>query len=96
MLLADEGVGSSDEYYSGGENEVSDCGRTPTMDRELKDKLFRKYGGYIGTLKHEFSKKKKKGKLPKEAREILLDWWSVHKKWPYPTVYYFPSFIYQD
>lgn len=94
--MADEGVGSSDEYHSGGENEVSDCGRMPTMDRELKDKLFRKYGGYIGTLKHEFSKKKKKGKLPKEAREILLDWWSFHKKWPYPTVYYFHSFIYQD
>ncbi|GMN45925.1 hypothetical protein TIFTF001_015113 [Ficus carica] len=54
-------------------------------DRELKDKLLRKYSGYISTLKHEFSKKKKKGKLPKEARQILLDWWTRHSRWPYPT-----------
>jgi hypothetical protein len=36
-------------------------------------------------LKLEFSKKKKKGKLPREARQALLDWWNVHNKWPYPT-----------
>jgi len=55
-------------------------------DRELKDKLLRRFGGHIGTLKREFSKKKKKGKLPKEARQTLLGWWNVHYKWPYPTV----------
>lgn len=84
---SDEGVGSSDEDFSGGEpeTEVPECSRTSPVDRELKDKLFRKYGGYISTLKHEFSKKKKKGKLPKEARQVLFDWWSVHCKWPYPT-----------
>ncbi|KAJ6760747.1 HOMEOBOX PROTEIN TRANSCRIPTION FACTORS [Salix purpurea] len=27
----------------------------------------------------------KKGKLPKEAKKILLDWWTIHNKWPYPT-----------
>lgn len=86
MFIADEGFGSSDEDYSGGESEVAECLRTPPVDRELKDKLFRKYGGFISSLKHEFSKKKKKGKLPKEARQILFDWWSVHNKWPYPTV----------
>ncbi|KAJ0074914.1 hypothetical protein Patl1_34298 [Pistacia atlantica] len=84
--MVDEGVGSSDEDYSGGESEAPECSRTPPVDRELKDKLFRKYGGYISTLKHEFSKKKKKGKLPKEARQILFDWWSAHNKWPYPTL----------
>ncbi|KAK9278958.1 hypothetical protein L1049_028540 [Liquidambar formosana] len=54
-------------------------------EREIKDKLLRKYSGYISTLKQEFSKKKKKGKLPKEARQTLLDWWNIHYKWPYPT-----------
>lgn len=55
-------------------------------DRDLKDRLLRKFGSHISTLKLEFSKKKKKGKLPKEARQTLLEWWNVHNKWPYPTV----------
>lgn len=55
-------------------------------DRELKGQLLRKYSGYIGSLKQEFMKKRKKGKLPKEARQQLLDWWSRHYKWPYPSV----------
>ncbi|KAL5729847.1 Homeobox protein knotted-1-like let6 [Ranunculus cassubicifolius] len=54
-------------------------------DKELKFKLLRKYSGYLGGLKQEFMKKKKKGKLPKEAREKLFDWWSTHSKWPYPS-----------
>ncbi|XP_015881151.3 homeobox protein SBH1 isoform X1 [Ziziphus jujuba] len=56
-----------------------------TEDRELKVQLLRKYGGYLGSLKQEFLKKKKNGKLPKEARQQLLDWWSRHYKWPYPS-----------
>ncbi|KAK3017718.1 hypothetical protein RJ639_003074 [Escallonia herrerae] len=54
-------------------------------DRELKGQLLRKYSGYLGSLKQEFMKKRKKGKLPKEARQQLLDWWSRHYKWPYPS-----------
>ncbi|KAL9267704.1 Homeobox protein SBH1-like protein [Drosera capensis] len=54
-------------------------------DRELKCQLLRKYSGYLGSLKQEFMKKRKKGKLPKEARQQLLDWWSRHYKWPYPS-----------
>ncbi|CAA2960004.1 homeobox SBH1-like [Olea europaea subsp. europaea] len=54
-------------------------------DRELKGQLLRKYSGYLGSLKQEFMKKTKKGKLPKEARKKLLDWWSSHYKWPYPS-----------
>ncbi|XP_044492704.1 homeotic protein knotted-1-like [Mangifera indica] len=54
-------------------------------DRDLKNKLLLKFGGHIGSLKLEFSKKKKKGKLPKEARQTLTQWWNVHYKWPYPT-----------
>lgn len=55
-------------------------------DKELKVQLLRKYSGYLGSLKQEFLKKKKNGKLPKEARQQLLDWWSRHYKWPYPSV----------
>ncbi|KAK6797750.1 hypothetical protein RDI58_005452 [Solanum bulbocastanum] len=54
-------------------------------DRELKGQLLRKYSGYLGSLKQEFMKKRKKGKLPKEARQQLVDWWLRHIKWPYPS-----------
>ncbi|EOY20766.1 PREDICTED: homeobox protein knotted-1-like 6 [Theobroma cacao] len=83
-LCNDEAAGSSEDDFSGGEMEALEDYQI-NEDRELKEKLLRKYSGYISTLKHEFSKKKKKGKLPKEARQILLDWWNVHYKWPYPT-----------
>ncbi|XP_076893043.1 homeobox protein knotted-1-like 6 [Bidens hawaiensis] len=75
-LSIDEGGISSDEEVSRGEAD---------MNQELKDMLLRKFGGRISSLKNEFTKKKKKGKLPKEARQTLLDWWSSHYKWPYPT-----------
>ncbi|KAI5071017.1 hypothetical protein GOP47_0013268 [Adiantum capillus-veneris] len=54
-------------------------------DQKLKEQLLRKYSGFICSLKQEFLKKKKKGKLPKDARQKLLDWWSQHYKWPYPS-----------
>ncbi|CAL5361988.1 hypothetical protein CsSME_00053208 [Camellia sinensis var. sinensis] len=82
--VSDETAGSSEDDFSAGETQVQDFHRT-AEDRELKDKLFRKYSGYISSLKNEFSKTKKKGKLPREARQMLLDWWTVHYKWPYPT-----------
>lgn len=59
--------------------------QTKGENRDLKDKLLRRFGSHISTLKLEFSKKKKKGKLPKEARQTLFEWWNVHYKWPYPT-----------
>lgn len=81
----DGGAASSEEEFSGGgEVEVQD-GQQRSEDRDLKERLLRKFGGHIGTLKLEFSKKKKKGKLPKEARQTLLEWWNAHYKWPYPT-----------
>ncbi|XP_045830657.1 homeobox protein SBH1-like isoform X2 [Trifolium pratense] len=58
---------------------------TQGEDQELKVQLLRKYSGYLGSLKKEFLKKKKNGKLPKEARQQLLDWWNRHYKWPYPS-----------
>ncbi|RDX83447.1 Homeobox protein knotted-1-like 6, partial [Mucuna pruriens] len=82
--LSDDGGVSSDEDFSTGDGDAQD-GQLKGEDRELKDRLLRKFGSHIGTLKLEFSKKKKKGKLPKEARQILLQWWNVHYKWPYPT-----------
>ncbi|XP_039156635.1 homeobox protein knotted-1-like 6 isoform X2 [Eucalyptus grandis] len=78
------GDASSDEDFSGGEVEAPET-QPRGEDRDLKDRLLRKFGNHISTLKLEFSKKKKKGKLPKEARQTLLEWWSVHNKWPYPT-----------
>ncbi|GKV36425.1 hypothetical protein SLEP1_g44560 [Rubroshorea leprosula] len=74
---------SSEEDLSGGELESFQI----NQDSQLKEKLLQKYRGYISNLKHEFSKSnKKKGKLPKESRQILLNWWNVNYQWPYPTV----------
>ncbi|KAH1075526.1 hypothetical protein J1N35_027854 [Gossypium stocksii] len=75
--------GSSEEELTGGEMVPHDYHKNG--DPQLKDKLLEKYSGYISTLKHEFSKHKKKGKLPRDARQILLHWWDLHYKWPYPT-----------
>ncbi|KAH9755933.1 homeobox protein knotted-1-like 1 [Citrus sinensis] len=81
-----EGVGSSeeDQENSGGETELPEIDPR-AEDRELKNHLLRKYSGYLSSLKQELSKKKKKGKLPKEARQKLLNWWELHYKWPYPS-----------
>ncbi|XP_050888472.1 homeobox protein knotted-1-like 1 isoform X2 [Lathyrus oleraceus] len=61
------------------------CGTSCPGDKELKQMLLRKYGGYLSNLRKEFLKKRKKGKLPKDARIALLDWWNIHYRWPYPT-----------
>ncbi|KAK4744021.1 hypothetical protein SAY87_010333 [Trapa incisa] len=81
-----EGAGSSedDQDNSGGESELPEIDPR-AEDRELKNHLLKKYSGYLGSLKQELSKKKKKGKLPKEARQKLLSWWEMHYKWPYPS-----------
>ncbi|MBA0828040.1 hypothetical protein Goarm_012764, partial [Gossypium armourianum] len=80
-----DGVGSSEEE----KNNNHSNGETKTIpqaeDRELKNQLLRKYRGYLSSLKQELSKKKKKGKLPKESRQKLLTWWELHYKWPYPS-----------
>ncbi|KAL1223530.1 Homeobox protein knotted-1-like 1 [Cardamine amara subsp. amara] len=82
-----EGMVSSDEEQennSGGETELAEIDPR-AEDRELKNHLLKKYSGYLSSLKQELSKKKKKGKLPKEARQKLLTWWELHYKWPYPS-----------
>ncbi|TVU40971.1 hypothetical protein EJB05_14457 [Eragrostis curvula] len=89
LLLTDgksEGVGSSEDDMdtSGRENEPPEIDPR-AEDKELKYQLLKKYSGYLSSLRQEFSKKKKKGKLPKEARQKLLHWWELHYKWPYPS-----------
>lgn len=81
-----EVIGSSedDQDNSGGETELPQIDPR-AEDRELKNHLLRKYSGYLSSLKQELSKKKKKGKLPKDARQKLLSWWDLHYKWPYPS-----------
>ncbi|XP_057794277.1 homeotic protein knotted-1-like isoform X2 [Salvia miltiorrhiza] len=83
---------STDEKYDGGSSEDNSGGEreVPEIDpraeeRELKNHLLKKYSGYLSSLKQELSKKKKKGKLPKDARQKLLSWWELHYKWPYPS-----------
>ncbi|KAI9176731.1 hypothetical protein LWI28_006476 [Acer negundo] len=74
--------GSSEEEFDVNDHNYID---PHAEDGELKGQLLRKYSGHLGSLKQEFMKKKKKGKLPREARQQLLDWWSRHDKWPYPS-----------
>ncbi|GAB2220471.1 hypothetical protein Drorol1_Dr00008123 [Drosera rotundifolia] len=81
---SDEAALSSDEECSGGEAETQEL-QAKGEDRDLKNQLLRRFGSHISSLKLEFSKKKKKGKLPRDARQALLDWWNLHDKWPYPT-----------
>ncbi|KAF3340532.1 homeobox protein knotted-1-like 1 [Carex littledalei] len=89
-----EFVGSSDEDpFLGEADEISDLHETGSgsssgtrlVDNELKEMLLKKYSGYLTHLRKEFLKKRKKGKLPRDARSTLLDWWSTHYRWPYPT-----------
>ncbi|KAJ3694283.1 hypothetical protein LUZ60_009763 [Juncus effusus] len=84
--LPDEASRSTDEELSGGEEEgEGEDSHFRGDDKNLKEKLFRRYSGKLSSLKQVFSKKKKKGNLPKEARQKLLDWWTSNYKWPYPT-----------
>ncbi|KAH1148855.1 hypothetical protein AAZX31_15G241000 [Glycine max] len=81
---SDEVTESPGKYRSRMEKEAIE-GKGMNEVQELKDNLLRRYSGYIINLKHEISKKKKKEKLPKEAKQILLAWWNINCKWPYPT-----------
>jgi hypothetical protein len=80
------GGGSSDED----EQETGDVdglsSETSGEDKELKNRLLNKYSGYLSSLWRELSRKKKKGKLPRDARQKLLHWWQLHYRWPYPSV----------
>ncbi|GMH27650.1 hypothetical protein Nepgr_029493 [Nepenthes gracilis] len=82
---SDEGAVSSDEECSRGERDAEEL-QSLDEERDLKERLLHRFGSsHIRDLKVEFSKKKKKGKLPVEARQTLLEWWNAHYSWPYPT-----------
>ncbi|URD84072.1 Homeobox protein knotted-1-like [Musa troglodytarum] len=83
---SEEAIGSSEELCCGDleASEGQECG-SQLADQELKEMLLKKYSGYLSNLRKEFLKKRKKGKLPKDARLMLLDWWNTHYRWPYPT-----------
>ena len=51
----------------------------------LRESLKRKYASSILSLKDEFLKKRKKGKLPAVATDALKEWWRERLVWPYPT-----------
>eukprot|EP00252_Welwitschia_mirabilis_P027093 TRINITY_DN916_c0_g1_i17.p1 TRINITY_DN916_c0_g1~~TRINITY_DN916_c0_g1_i17.p1 ORF type:complete len:148 (+),score=23.87 TRINITY_DN916_c0_g1_i17:211-654(+) len=55
------------------------------LSRDVKITCCASSEGGWGHSKQEFMKKKKQGKLPKDARQKLLDWWNHHYKWPYPS-----------
>ncbi|EEE62208.1 hypothetical protein OsJ_16995 [Oryza sativa Japonica Group] len=78
---------SEDEPCSG-DADAADFGQEHSSrlaDHELKEMLLKKYSGCLSRLRSEFLKKRKKGKLPKDARSALMDWWNTHYRWPYPT-----------
>ncbi|KAI9099213.1 hypothetical protein K1719_024980 [Acacia pycnantha] len=91
--LSDEASGSKEKGLScgdaeagEGEGEGDECeGRRFAGEQEVREMLLRKYSGYLSSLREELLKKKKKNKLPKEARMALLQWWNNHYRWPYPT-----------
>lgn len=94
-MFVDEVSGTPEEEPSSYEevemprNHEPFCIRKTNQD--LKEMLLKKYSGYLSSLKKEFLKKRKKEKLPKDARMALLDWWNTHYKWPYPTVNFLSS-----
>ncbi|CAA2960321.1 homeobox knotted-1-like 1 [Olea europaea subsp. europaea] len=86
--FADDAVVAYGGNMSYGEFEAFDSQEstdTRQGEQELKEMLMRKYSGYLSNLRQEFSKRRKKGKLPKDTRNVLLDWWNKHYRWPYPT-----------
>ncbi|XP_022745698.1 homeobox protein knotted-1-like 1 [Durio zibethinus] len=83
----DETAGTSEEELSCGEVEATENQESPGghLSQDIKGMLMRKYSGYLSSLRKEFLKKRKKDKLPKDARMTLLDWWNNRYRWPYPT-----------
>lgn len=76
-----------EELVDGNVCDIFQGGVDPLVeDQKLKERLLCKYRGHIQKLRQQFMRKRKKGKLPKEARQRLLEWWTQHYKWPYPTV----------
>lgn len=54
-------------------------------EAEMRARLKRKYTHEIMALNNEISTRKKKGKLPSEATNVLKNWWTNNLVWPYPS-----------
>eukprot|EP00210_Caulerpa_lentillifera_P000570 g551.t1 len=54
-------------------------------DAEMRARLKRKYAYEILSLNNEICGRKKKGKLPSDATNVLKDWWTNNLVWPYPS-----------
>jgi len=67
-----------------GDNKAGVLGRD--AEEMLRAHLKRKHAAAILSLKEEFTRKRKKGKLPKDATTALKTWWQGNLVWPYPSV----------
>lgn len=82
-----EGVGdASEEKLNCTDPTKKGGGGIWTGGQHLKETLMKKYSNYLSNLRKELQKNRKKGNLPKGARALLMDWWTKHYQWPYPTV----------
>ncbi|XP_024311878.1 homeobox protein knotted-1-like 4 isoform X2 [Brachypodium distachyon] len=81
----DDGSSEDDEQEAGHADGLPEITSQCAEDNELKSHLLSKYSGYLTSLWRDLSKKKKKGKLPRDARQKLLHWWQLHYRWPYPS-----------
>ncbi|XP_038714866.1 homeobox protein knotted-1-like 1 [Tripterygium wilfordii] len=77
--------GTSDVEQSCGEIEPPESQASSAQNQNIKGMLMRKYSDALGNLRKEFLRKRKNGKLSKDAKMVLLDWWNDHYRWPYPT-----------
>jgi hypothetical protein len=69
---------------SAGEAQPGGLGRD--AEELLRAHLKRRHAASILSLKEEFMRKRKKGKLPKDATSALKTWWQANLVWPYPSV----------
>jgi len=78
---------SSSQARSAEANDTANDYKTLSPEEEeaiIKD-LKKRFAGPIVKLKIDFMKRQKKGKLPKEAKIALNNWWNQHILWPYPS-----------
>lgn len=77
----DEHADASDDF----DKILSSASERRDHEERLRQDLKRKYAKNILTLKSEFMRKRKKGKLPDASTEVLKKWWSENIVWPYPS-----------
>ncbi|GAX84641.1 hypothetical protein CEUSTIGMA_g12062.t1 [Chlamydomonas eustigma] len=63
------------------------CTLQEASEEDPREVLKKKYADKLQQLQLEFSRKRRKGKLPQAATDVLRSWWEGNKAWPYPTVH---------